>query len=155
MIVTNINSPELEKYAGVNPHFGRAFAEIKRILENGAENGKHVFDGDTLYANLFAYETKAVEDCVFEAHEKYIDIQVVLEGEELVGFESVDKLCVKTEFNEEGDYILYHLNDTYDTVRLCRGEMAIIFPKEPHAPGIAAFDNKPSKVRKLVVKVLA
>lgn len=155
MVITNINSPELKEYAKLNPYFERAFEEIKKIIECGAEDGKHVFDGDALYANLFSYQTKAVEDCAFEAHEKYIDIQVVLDGEEIVGFESVDKLTAKTEFSKEGDYIIYHLNDTYDTVRLAKGELAIIFPKEPHAPGIAAFDNKPSEVRKLVVKVLA
>ncbi len=155
MILANINSPELEKYASVNPYFERAFAEIKRILCEDVADGKHIFEGDALYANLFTYETKPVEDCVFEAHKKYIDIQVVLEGEEFVGFESVEMLTAKTDFSEEGDYILYYLNDEYDNVRLCRGEMAIIFPEEPHAPGIAAIDNKPSKVRKLVVKVLA
>ena len=155
MVITDINSPELSKYAALDPHFERAFAEIKRIMENGAEDGKHVFEGDALYANLFTYESKAEEDSAFEAHEKYIDIQVVLEGEEIIGFETVDKLTPKTEFSEDGDYILYHLNDSYDKVRLCHGELAIIFPKEPHAPGIAACDNKPSRVRKLVVKVLA
>ena len=155
MVLTSINSPELSKYAKLHPQFERAFAEIKRIIENGAEDGKHVFDGDALYANLFTYETKAVEECGFEAHKKYIDIQVVIDGDEIIGFESEDKLTAKTEFSEEGDYIIYHLNEHYDVARLSAGELAIIFPGEPHAPGIAANDNKPSKVRKLVVKVLA
>lgn len=154
MIVTNINSPELALYAKTHRCFARALEAINDYLENEREDGKLVIDGDALYANVFTYKTKAASDSCFEAHKRYIDIQVVLEGEEIIGFESADKLSVTKEYDAEGDYMLYGLNGAYDSVRLCRGEMAIIFPEEPHAPGMTAADG-PTDVRKMVVKVLA
>lgn len=155
MIVTKINSPEMEAYARTHSRFAEAFEAIKKYLDEDLPDGKRAVDfGDELYANVFTYETKLAENSCFEAHKKYIDIQAVLEGEEIIGFESADELTVTTEYNGEGDYMLYGLNDKYDSVRVCRGELAIIFPEEPHAPGMTVSD-KPTTVRKMVVKVLA
>jgi len=154
MIVTSISSPELELYARAHKDLTRAFEAIRDYLENPHEDGKLVLDGDALYANVFTYKTKAAADSCFEAHKRYIDVQVVLEGEEIVGFESADKLTLTKEYDAEGDYMLYGLDSEYDSVRLCRGEMAIIFPEEPHAPGMTAADG-PTDVRKMVVKILA
>ena len=154
MILTNINSPELELYAKTHKYLERAFEAIKDYLENTREDGRLVLDGDALYANVFTYKTKAAADSCFEAHKRYIDVQVVLEGEEIIGFESADKLTVTKEYDAEGDYMLYGLNCEYDSVRLHRGEMTIIFPEEPHAPGMTAADG-PTDVRKMVVKILA
>lgn len=155
MIVTNINSPELEVYARTHSRFAEAFEAIRKYLDEELPDGKRAVDtGDGLYANVITYRTKLAKDSCFEAHKRYIDIQAILEGEEIIGFESADKLTVTTEFNKEKDCVLYGLNDKYDAVRLGRGELAIIFPEEPHAPGISACDE-PTTVRKMVVKVLA
>ena len=152
MIVSNINSPELEKYLLTNERFAVAFDFVKKIFADGVEDGRHVIDGDALYVNVMTYESKEAERSCFEAHKNYIDIQVIIEGEEIIGFESNDKLTVTKEYDDEGDYMLYSLNDKYDSIRVGSGEFAIIFPEEPHAPGIAA-DGKPARVRKAVVKV--
>jgi YhcH/YjgK/YiaL family protein len=152
MIVSNINSPELEKYLLTNERFAVAFDFVKKIFADGVEDGRHVIDGDALYVNVMTYESKEAERSCFEAHKNYIDIQVIIEGEEIIGFESNDKLTVTKGYDAEGDYMLYSLNDKYDSIRVGSGEFAIIFPEEPHAPGIAA-DGKPARVRKAVVKV--
>ena len=153
MIVTNINSKDLERYASLHPRFAKAFDEMKRILAEGAEDGKIVLDGDSLFINVQSYTSKPESDCGFEAHKKYIDIQLILEGEEIIGYESADKLTVTKEYDGSADYMLYALNGEYDKVRLTRGDFVILFTEEPHAPAIAA--DAPIPVRKAVVKVLA
>lgn len=152
MIVSNINSPELEKYVLTNDRFAAAFDFVKKIFTGAVEDGRHILDGDDLYVNVMTYESKMAEQSCFEAHKNYIDIQIIIDGEEIIGYESADKLSLTREYDESGDYMLYALNDKYDSIRVGSGEFAIIFPEEPHAPGIAA-DAKPSKVRKAVVKV--
>ena len=154
MIVTNLNSPELDKYALTHPSFARAFDEVKKIFAGGIEDGKYVIDGDKLYINVMTYDSKEEEKSCFESHKKYIDIQVILEGEEIIGFESTEKLSITKEYDEGGDYMLYALNDKYDRIRVESGEFVVIFPEEPHAPSMAV-DNIPTRVRKAVVKVLA
>ncbi len=153
MIVSNINSPELKLYAEMNERFAAAFDTVKKIFAEGIDNGKHIIDGDKLYVNVMTYVPKSAELSCFEAHKKYVDIQVILEGEEIIGFESTEELEITKEYAAEGDCMLYALNERYDSVRVKAGEFAIIFPEEPHAPGIAASDA-PSNVRKAVVKVL-
>ena len=153
MIVANINSKELRSYASLHPQFAKAFGEMKRILAEGAEDGKIVLDGDSLFINVQSYSSKPESDCGFEAHKKYIDIQLILEGEEIIGYESADKLTVTKEYDGSADYMLYALNGEYDKIRLTRGDFVILFTEEPHAPAIAA--DTPIPVRKAVVKVLA
>jgi len=154
MIVTNMNSPDVRRYESISPYFKQAFEKIKVFLDGDVSVGRHELDGNILYANVIEYETKKRSECLFEKHKRYIDIQVVLEGSETIGFESEDKLELLEDKLDESDYALYSLNDEYDTVTLCRGELAIIFEDEPHAPGIAVNDEV-SKVRKAVFKVLA
>ena len=154
MIVTNVNAPEFEKYALTHPRFALAFEHLKKILAEGIDEGKHIIDGDNLFINVVTYETKPAEQSVFEAHKKYIDIQLVLEGEEIIGFDAPEALTVTKPYSDEADCMLYALGNTYDPIKFSKGKITIIFPEEPHAPGIA-IDNNPSKVKKAIFKVLA
>jgi YhcH/YjgK/YiaL family protein len=154
MIVTNVNAPEFEKYALTHPRFAPAFEQIKKILAEGIEEGKHILDGDNLFINVTSYETKTPENSVFEAHKKYIDIQVVLEGEEIIGFDAPEALELTKPYSDEADCMFYALGNTYDPVKFGKGKLTVIFPEEPHAPGIA-INNAPSKVKKAIFKVLA
>ena len=153
MIISNLNSPEIKAYTALSERFAKAFEAIEKIKTDGIEDGKHFIDGDEVYINVMTYESKTADKSCFEAHRKYVDIQLILEGEEIIGFESVEELELTKEYAAEGDCMLYALNERYDPIRVKAGEFAIIFPEEPHAPGIAA-DGKPARVRKAVVKVL-
>ena len=153
MIVSNINSKDLERYAALHPRFAEAFGEMKRIFESGAEDGRITLDGDKLFINVQSYTSKLEKDCGFEAHKKYIDIQFILEGEEIIGYESEDKLTLTKAYDDSADYMLYALNSEYDKIRLTRGDFVILFAEEPHAPAIAI--GTPESVRKAVFKILS
>ena len=45
---------------------------------------RYDIDGDNLYATVSEYITKNEEDAKFEAHQKYIDIQYVISGKEIM-----------------------------------------------------------------------
>ena len=154
MIAANIEHSSFEIYKDLNKYFERAFEEIKKLLNGDIPDGSYKFDGDDFYVNVFTYQSKKEADCAFEKHKKYIDIQVVLEGEEIIGFESENKLTMTTEELETKDYMLFSLNKEYDKMRLGRGDFVIFFPHEPHAPAIAVNDEVTS-VRKAVFKILA
>ena len=152
MVVTNINSPELGLYEKLNENFAKAFEIVKAAVQNVPEVGKYEVDGKNVYYMSQEYLTKAPGEAQFEAHKKYIDIQVVLDGEEIIRFDAPEKLSVTKEYDEVKDCMLFAMNREFDSVRLGKGDMTIIFPEEPHAPGIAA-DGTPARVRKAVVKV--
>jgi YhcH/YjgK/YiaL family protein len=80
MILDQLES--LGCYRGISKSLDTAIdylltADLKKLA-----NGSHRVDGDRLLANVMTYETKRPGEGKFEAHRKYIDIQVVLEGEE-------------------------------------------------------------------------
>ena len=154
MIAANIERSSLDLYKNLNKYFERAFEEIKKIMNDGIADGSYKFDGDNFYVNVFSYQSKKEEDCCFEKHQKYIDIQVVLEGEEIIGFESEDKLTSTVDELDSKDYMLFALNGEYDKLRVSRGDFVIFFPHEAHAPAIAVNDET-SNVRKAVFKILA
>ena len=154
MIAANIEHSNVEIYKKLNKYFERAFEEIKRLMSEDIADGSYKFDENAFYVNVFTYQTKKEADCCFEKHGKYIDIQVVLDGEEIIGFESEDKLSKTVDELAQKDYMLFSLNKEYDKSKLSRGDFVIFFPDEPHAPGIAANDEI-STVRKAVFKILA
>lgn len=152
MIVANINDKMIENYKKVHPRFEAAFETLKKLACENAEIGKYVIDGDNLYAMVQAYDTKPVAEKKFEIHKDYIDIQYIISGEELMGYESLDKLTPMGDYKPDAQF--FYINEEYDKINLGAGEFVVFFPNEPHAPG-AAVNDVPSAVKKIVVKILA
>lgn len=151
MIVTSINAPELHEYAKMNPYFAKAFEDIGKIIAQKTEVGKYIIEEDKYFYMVQEYEAKTEENAKFEVHEKFIDIQVVLEGEEEIRFDKEENLLPGLE--PKGDNRYFKIDsDTYDRYVLGAGELSIIFPGEPHAPGIRFTEDK-KNVRKIVFKI--
>lgn len=114
------------------------------------EPGRHDIDGDRLYLNLNEYEPKPFEQCKFEAHRRYIDVQVMVSGVERIDSQDVSK-CDAEPFNEEDDFTLLEGTAAVQTI-LTDGTFAVYFPEDTHKPSIAVDGS--SHVKKGVFKVL-
>ena len=152
MIKTDLNSPELQLYAKLNENFAKMIEIAKEEIKKNSELGKYFVDGDKAYYMIQQYTSKDACEGKFETHKRYIDIQIVLDGEEQIRFDTLDTLTPMSEYDSSKDCALYHMNSSYDSVNLRKGELAIIFPDEAHAPGLSV-GNSPSTVRKMVAKV--
>mgnify|MGYP000197077124 FL=1 len=86
---------------------------------------------------------------MLEGHRKYIDVHILLEGKETIGWTPLCKaLCKHKDYDEAKDYLLY--TDTPSVfIDVNPGEFVIVYPEDLHAPGIGD-----GKIRKLVAKVL-
>ena len=151
MIITSLNSPMLETYTKAHHRLPEAIEILKKLAAEVPEDAKFDVDGDNIKAIVATKTTKPAKEKKFELHHKYIDIQYVVRGTELMGNESTDKLTPMPESKPDADF--YYVNDDFDKVILNPGEFAIIFPEEAHAPEIAANDI-PCEVKKIVLKVL-
>ena len=150
MIFDNIRNCEI--YYGVNSKFEKAFKFIKKAIEEKAEVGKYEIDGDEIYAFVQSYESRLKEGCIFEGHKKYIDIQYVIEGREMLGVIDISKSEIKDEYKEEHDAAFYSRNDASSYCIAKEGDFCIFYPHDIHSPGVAC-NNVPSNVKKIVVKV--
>lgn len=148
MIVDTLQNAS--KYFGSHPLFAKAFEYIgKTDLEN-IEMGKYDIDGDGLKAIFSNKKGVSAADSVakFECHNKHIDIQLCIKGNEQIGWKPREN-C-KTEnggYNAEKDVQLY--SDAPDMFfQLTDGQFAIFFPEDVHAPMIGD-----AEIKKLVIKV--
>ena len=98
------------------------------------------------------YLAKARTDGLFESHRKYIDVQVVFEGEEVMELAEISRLTVKQSYEVDRDCALYADFAGASVLRLSAGDAAVFFPPDGHMPGIRP-GAAANLVRKTVIKV--
>lgn len=139
----------IQKYTNVSDKV----ADFLKNLSPQSQTGHYEID-ETAYANIDVYETKSIENCKFEAHKKYIDIQMLLEGEEELDYISVDKLNVSEAYDAKRDVMFFaNPKESPDTLQLEPFKFAFIYPHEAHRPQMNS-GSKSHKVKKVVVKIL-
>lgn len=118
------------------------------------ENGRHDIEGDDIFALVSEYEAKEPENCRYEYHEKYIDIQFLISGIEMIHNTSLDNMTVTDPYNSTKDIAFGTLIDSKleDRVIMTPGLAAILYPKDAHQPGMRIVGNN-SHIKKIVVKV--
>ena len=148
MIFGNIESADLSAIG----HEG-----VRRAVEWAREhdlaalpNGRTDIDGDALYVNVAEYDSKPFAECKFEAHKRYIDVQIVAAGIERIDSQALLK-CDAGEYDEAGDFMLLEGQAATQAI-LEPGSFAVYFPDDAHKPGIAI--DQPSRNKKCVFKVL-
>ena len=117
---------------------------------DGAAVGKYELEGGA-YVSVQEYTTKARSEAKYEAHKKFIDIQLILSGRELIAVTPIEKMEIKDEYNETKDVMFFQHNDECTDYVLEAGDFRILYPQDVHMPGVCV--NERSLVRKIVVKV--
>ena len=114
-----------------------------KFLTN-AKLGRHEISDD-IYINVEEYYTKPENR--FEAHKKYADIQIVLDGHEKLNYGEF----VSADYDETKD-ISFFESDTVASVILDGSNFVMFFPNEAHSPQLSVA-NVSEKVKKAVVKI--
>lgn len=148
MIYDTINN--LACYKGIHPNLDRGLTFLEETLLADLPLGKTIIDGDKVFVNIMETPLQAASEGQFEFHEKYLDIQLDLTGEEMIGigFSMIDH---SREYDEKNDFgIIGCQKELFFPLGTDR--FIICMPKEPHKPGIRGQLSK--NVKKCVVKVL-
>ena len=116
MLTTNITLAE--KYDYLSDKFKKAFAFLRETDLASLPIGRTEIDGDEVYASVQSYTTMTVEECAFESHLEYFDVQYVVEGEECFGYEPVKNLTPSMDYDAERDLIFYNEPDDAGSVIL-------------------------------------
>ena len=143
--------------------FSAAFAYLDDVFRLGSAAASRLRDAAVgsnqridLVGGAFALEqvylSKAQTDGFFESHRKYIDVQVVVEGDETLELAEISRLPVKQAYDAERDVIIYADYAGASLLRLNPGEAAIFFPVDGHMPGLRSGVTA-TLVRKTVIKV--
>lgn len=137
-----------DRYFSVHPSFAKAFEYLKSQDLAALEVGKSVIEEGSLTLAVSEKAGVTADAAKFEAHDKFIDIQLVISGTETMGWS--DRSTTNSpvaEYSAEKDVIFF--NDKPQMYfSLNPGQFVIFFPEDAHAPMIGE-DN----IKKLVVKV--
>lgn len=140
--IENINN-----YKGL----GRVYTALEFLAKTDFAKvniGKYELDGDNIYYMVQKYDTNP-DKTVAEAHKKYIDIQYIVKGEEVIAVAPIQNDKKLIEAKEEKDVWFYECET--QAMVLKSGDFMVLYPSDLHLPGKAV--NDPQEVLKVVVKV--
>lgn len=111
-------------------------------------SGRHEIDGQRLFALVGRDPGKGRQAAKLESHRRYIDVQVILAGQEEIGYRPLaDCSSPEVPFLPDNDVAFYaERPDTW--LAMPPGRFAIFFPDDAHAP-LAGV----GELHKVVVKV--
>ena len=144
MIIDKVEN--IGKYAALGEHFRTAAEWLAGQDMSALAPGSIQVDGERVYATL-ADNRLSGETPAYEAHRRYADIQVIVDGKEkfFLGTEGTAGQLIP-----EKDFCPCEVSAGLPFV-LESGWFVIFLPGEMHAPGNPA--GEPSVCRKMVIKV--
>ena len=137
-------------YRGIHPNLDLALEHITpEFLAALRDNQRVELKGDLVYCTRFTYETIPQEESFFEAHRRYLDIHIMVEGEERVDVNRPEDLTL-TEAQEGNDFYAYQ-GESWHSAVLRPGAFLVVFPGDAHR--IKVQVDGPKTVSKAVFKV--
>lgn len=145
------------------PGFDIAFAYADELLRAGSpvqarvravEAGKRQRTelGGGVFVSEECYASKARADGFFESHRKYIDVQIMFEGAELMEIADIGTMKARAEYDPARDLITYEDNTDASALRVFPGQAAVFFPSDVHMPTLRVREAG-GIVRKCVIKI--
>ena len=136
---------EIKKYASLLPGIEEAFDAVNALTEYENKKVYPLSDGNRFF--VAAQGTKAPD--VAEAHRKYLDIQYIVKGKEVVGYAPLEACQIEGEFSEEKDIGMY--SGSFEYITINEGICYVAFPEDAHMPG--RHLDVPNDFVKVVVKL--
>lgn len=139
------------RYRGISEWLDIAIDFMEKTDLTALPLGRTEISGDRVFANVM--EAGAVDEDAgkFEIHKKYMDIQIDLEGTEIIQI-GLDVQGELDTFNEETDFGTVVCQKSASCV-MGPGRFIVCMKEEPHKPGIA--ENEDRALKKCVLKVAA
>lgn len=139
-----------------------ALGFIGKCGQAAIEPGTFPIDGENMYAIVQTPTTEPAADRPFEIHKRYIDIQILIQGREMQGFQTLPPAGAPTKDEmAEKDIAFYPRPDDAQYITLSPMQYVIYFPGEQHSPICTPISGPigtvlPSeRIVKIVIKILA
>ncbi len=138
------DSQACELFEKENPNFKKVFdflnshslEQLKKFSE------KIELDGDNAFLIFSKNNLKKIENARLEAHDKYIDLQLVLEGSERIGVRDRNEcLDIVEDRRDAGGDIVFFAQKYDKFVELNTGEYAVLPTDCAHAPTIGEGED--------------
>lgn len=149
MIVDRIENGRV--YSPLHKGFEKAFAVLAEPGLINKPDGRYSVDGDDVYFIVQHYTTKPIDQGRFESHKKYIDIQALLAGQELLAYSPTAGLEVVEPYDEQKDIMFCRVGSIIAQTKLQAGLFCLLYPHDAHLPSCQV--TCPAPVHKVVFKI--
>lgn len=139
---------DLKLYLEKIPDGEKVYSFLTSITEE-TPKGRHDFN-NKVYVNVVSYETKDGFDGIFESHREYIDLHVLIHGEEKIYYDKKEDMTVTKEYDEQGDYELLKSNKYYSLNYIAMQGIECE-TNEPHMAGGSVSESQ--IILKAIVKI--
>jgi len=150
MIATNVK--HISRYKGLSSLLDKAIDWVQAGGWEKLPEGKMEIEGTSLYAIVQRYDSKPIEKCRFETHRKYIDIQMIVSGTELMEAVEPASLTVSEPYKPDVEFYASPVAGSSHSFVCTKGDALIFFPEDAHRPCIAKA-GKSEPIHKIVLKV--
>ncbi len=152
MIIGDIRMTQEEEEAFV-PVIRQAINYFRTTNFTSIETGKYEIQGDDIFVMIQNPTTVTQSEQKIEGHEKYIDVQFLIEGEEEIIYVSrkTEGLVASEEYIENKDIAFYQHVEHEIAVSLIPGMFVILFPSDLHRPVCSSTGG--TKIKKAVMKI--
>lgn len=140
-----------DKYDYLSEKFIKAYQFLRTQELDALPTGIIEIEGDVIYANVQEYTTMPWEECKFEAHDRYFDIQYVVSGKEMFGYVKRENLKEAVPYDSKNDLLFFEEPENSGKIFLEAGDFAVVSPEDAHKPRCVAGES--CKVKKIVLKI--
>ncbi|MBF0328228.1 MAG: YhcH/YjgK/YiaL family protein [Nitrospirae bacterium] len=150
MVVTDIE--HFEEQVSMTAMLKKAFDFVQTTKFDKLPDGNIEIDSNKVFAIVQRYETVATDTPRFECHQKYIDLQYIASGEEIIGWAPANIMQATGSYDAEKDICFGIVpKEKITDVYLQAGQVAVLYPNDAHAPRLSSKTK--SHVLKIVIKV--
>jgi YhcH/YjgK/YiaL family protein len=157
MIADSIQNKGL--YSHISPELASALNYVTSVKAEGFTEQTVELNGRKLFAMHQSYVTETSEGRQFEAHRRYIDVQYIVEGEEVILAAELSCLESRSVYDEDKDVQWFMPGNSQadastgnaSVIRLKAGQFAVFYPRDAHMPKIS--NTCAGAVKKVVVKI--
>jgi biofilm protein TabA len=122
------------RYCAVHPGFAAGFALLRREDLREFPVGRHEVDGERLALIIGQDSGRTREGGILEAHERFIDIQFVVSGNEEMGWRRRSECQTLSQPYDRDRDIMFFADRPQSWFAVPPGKFAVFFPDDAHAP---------------------
>lgn len=151
MIAASIE--DYQRVHGLSVQLKNYIAEALAITQKQPEDGRYDIEGDNVFLLISSPSTEPKSSRLAEIHHRYLDVQILLEGAEILGY-GLRQTHAKPDDDRlsSQDIAFFHDIPHEQYLNFEAGDFVVFFPRELHRP-LCAVNDRPQKIKKAVLKV--
>ncbi len=130
--------------------FNKIEGVIADFIKAPFDSGRIDIDGDNMWCNVAKYNIESKDEIKYESHRKYVDVQVMIDGEEIIGYSNINDCTITENFKPDND-IAFMTSESGVMMPLRKGYFMALYPEDAHAPCLKSGNS--DFAHKLVFKV--